>query len=156
MFEKTIRLLVISLLIFSATLAFAATDEISAEFDHPYGPQQWGDYSFYQGPGDTKAYPLVKHNNVKNVILCIGDGMGISQTFLAEARALGVDARLYLEKMPITGIVKTHSANELTTDSAAAGTAMATGFKTNNKMIGMSTDGKKFLTIFQGCHQHPF
>jgi len=81
---------------------------------------------------------------VKNVILLIGDGMGINQVLLSsylEGRVLN------MMKAPFTGFVLTYSANSNVTDSAAAGTALACGFKTNNGMIGILPDGSIIPTI---------
>lgn len=85
-------------------------------------------------------------SQVKNVIYLIGDGMGLSQVYLTsmlEGRPLS------LMKTPYIGLVKTHSANSWVTDSAAAGTALASGFKTNNGMINILPDGTVVPTIFE-------
>jgi alkaline phosphatase len=85
-------------------------------------------------------------SQVKNVIYFIGDGMGLSQVYLTsmlEGRPLS------LMKTPYIGLVKTHSANSWVTDSAAAGTALASGFKTNNGMINILPDGTVVPTIFE-------
>jgi alkaline phosphatase len=74
----------------------------------------------------------------KNIILLIGDGMGYAQV---QASILHSDEYLNMEKFPVTGTIKTSSLNNEITDSGAAGTAMATGHKTNNRMIGMLPDG---------------
>lgn len=81
---------------------------------------------------------------VTNVIYMVGDGMGINHALLAsylEGRILN-----FLKTQNI-GIITTHSANSNVTDSAAAGTALFTGFKTNNGMIGMLPDGTIVPTI---------
>ncbi|MDI6828145.1 MAG: alkaline phosphatase [Armatimonadota bacterium] len=78
----------------------------------------------------------------KNVILMIGDGMGIAQIALTRIKLEREYAVLNMDSMPNTALVKTHSANSTVTDSAAAGTALATGFKTNNGMVGVLPDGK--------------
>jgi alkaline phosphatase len=81
---------------------------------------------------------------VKNVILLIGDGMGINQVLLSsyiEGRVLN------MMKAPYTGYVITYSANSNVTDSAAAGTTLASGFKTNNGFIGVLPDGTPVPTI---------
>ncbi|MBT1248424.1 MULTISPECIES: alkaline phosphatase [unclassified Thermosipho (in: thermotogales)] len=83
---------------------------------------------------------------VKNVIYFIGDGMGINHLVLA---SLLEGKTLNIMKSPFVGYVTTYSANSLVTDSAAAGTALATGFKTNNGMIGMLPDGTIVPTIFE-------
>jgi alkaline phosphatase len=111
------------------------------------------DYSFYTPPSDTSLYPLIPRSSVKNVILMIGDGMGVSQVAAARIRAAGADGKLNIEKMPVLGLIKTHSADGLVTDSAAAATALATGFKTNNGMIGVNPDGKTLVTILEAAGQ---
>ncbi|SHE91054.1 alkaline phosphatase [Marinitoga hydrogenitolerans DSM 16785] len=81
---------------------------------------------------------------VKNVIYMVGDGMGINQAMLASY----LEGRLMnFMKTQNIGIVTTFSANSNVTDSAAAGTALFSGFKTNNGMIGMLPDGTVVPTI---------
>jgi len=104
------------------------------------------DLSFYQTSGTTAPYPLTSDKEVRNVILCIGDGMGSSQIALASTKAGG---KLYMERMPVTGLVQTRSANSRVTDSAAAGTALATGIKTKNGMIGTAPDGQAYRSILE-------
>ena len=89
--------------------------------------------------------------NIKNIIFCIGDGMGLGQTTLARMKTAGPDGMLCIERMPVIGLVRTHSANALRTDSAAAGTALASGVKTNNFRLGMTADGKKYQTILEAA-----
>jgi alkaline phosphatase len=91
--------------------------------------------------------------SVKNVIFCIGDGMGVGQVCLARMKGAGVNGKLYLERLPVTGLIRTHAVDKLVTDSAAAGTALATGFKTNNGMICVSPEGKKYLTILEAAKE---
>jgi alkaline phosphatase len=86
----------------------------------------------------SKTTKNPESNNIaRNIILLIGDGMGTSQIY---AGLVANKGRLNLEKFPITGFSKTYSADDLITDSAASGTAMATGEKTNNGMIGVTPD----------------
>ena len=73
----------------------------------------------------------------KNVILIIGDGMGPNDIALAEKHIDGVyDFGLVLNQIKNHGLCTTHCANNEITDSAAAGTALATGTKTNRGYIG--------------------
>ncbi len=109
------------------------------------------DLSFYQPPITMTAYPLTNAEGVRNVILCIGDGMGLSQITLASMKAGGLAGRLCMERMPVTGLVRTYSANSRVTDSAAAGTAMAAGVKTNNGMIGCAPGGQVYQTILEAA-----
>ncbi len=76
-------------------------------------------------------------NKPQNIILLIGDGMSIPQIC---ASMLTHESPTSFEQFPVTGLVKTHSKSHRITDSAAGGTAIATGHKTNNGMIGMNAD----------------
>ena len=72
-----------------------------------------------------------------NVIYMIGDGMSLPEIY-ATMLATGND--LAFSQFPYSGIVKTKSASNEITDSAAAGTALACGGKTRNGMIGVTPD----------------
>jgi alkaline phosphatase len=79
------------------------------------------------------------------VFYFIGDGMGRAQRAAAEEylRAIaGSDKmQLAMSMLPVQGRTTTASANEPVTDSAAAGTALSTGMKTNNGVLGMNPSG---------------
>ena len=79
----------------------------------------------------------------KYVFYFIGDGMGVNQVFGAaeynEATGYG-PAVINFSQFPVRGFVTTVSASSLVTDSAAAGTALATGVKTYNSAIGLNRD----------------
>ncbi len=77
------------------------------------------------------------NNSPKNIILLIGDGMCIPQVYAA---MLTQDSPTAFEQFPVSGLAKTNSKSHKITDSAAGGTAIATGRKTNNGMIGMNSD----------------
>ena len=81
----------------------------------------------------------------------IGDGMGINQVAGARIKAYGADGRLNMETLPVTGLLKTHSIDDLITDSGASATALSTGYKTRNKMIGMSADTTRVITIMEAA-----
>ena len=82
-------------------------------------------------------YQLSDDFKPQNVILMIGDGMSTPQIYAA---ILASDSPTSFEKFPVSGLVKTNSKSHKITDSAAGGTAIATGHKTNNGMIGMNSD----------------
>lgn len=84
-------------------------------------------------------------NYPKNIILFIGDGMGVAH-ITAGKIARG---NLNLDRFAITGLVTTHSENELITDSAAAATALATGHKTTNRAVSVSADKRPLKTLFE-------
>ncbi|WP_144695879.1 alkaline phosphatase, partial [Chitinophaga vietnamensis] len=77
----------------------------------------------------------------KNVILMIGDGTGLAQMFAGYTANKGA---LSLFKMKQLGLSKTQSIDNYHTDSAAGGSAMGTGVKTNNREIGMD---KTYVSI---------
>jgi len=89
----------------------------------------------------------------KYVFYLIGDGMGASQRQAAEyflqAKTGDDTAKLVMNQLPIAGINTTHSYDSLVTDSAAAGTALAAGFKTNNGVISMLPDGTSVKTLVE-------
>lgn len=77
----------------------------------------------------------------KYVFFFIGDGMGPNQVLTAEmyqAAIAGEDGRvpLLMSQFPYSGQASTFSASDGITDSAAAGTCLASGKKTNNGIIG--------------------
>jgi alkaline phosphatase len=81
----------------------------------------------------------------KNIILFIGDGMGPSQVTAGKI----AKGTLAMERCPVTALVTTWSSDKLVTDSAASGTALATGVKTKNGMISEDPDGKQLKTVLE-------
>ena len=79
-----------------------------------------------------------KGKTPKNIIFMIGDGMGLEQVSTAWTANRG---ELNMEQMPYVGLQRTYCLNWLVTDSAAAGTALASGNKTNKGMIATLPDG---------------
>lgn len=87
----------------------------------------------------------------KNIILLIGDGMGLTQV---TAGMYANGKKLNLDRFPITGLMKTQSASHLITDSAAGATAFSCGCKTYNGAIGMTRSRKPCLTILEQAKQN--
>ncbi len=85
----------------------------------------------------------------KNVILFIGDGMGVSQ--LSAARVLV--GRLQVEDFAVVGLMATHAHDQFVTDSAAAGTALATGVKTYNGAISVGPDKQPRKTVLEWAEE---
>ena len=71
-----------------------------------------------------------------NVILFVGDGMGVSTVTSTRIATVGVDGQLALDRLPYTAISRTASADYITPDSAATMSAMMTGVNTNTGVIG--------------------
>ncbi|MHB0998345.1 MAG: alkaline phosphatase [Armatimonadota bacterium] len=89
----------------------------------------------------------------KNIILMIGDGMGVAQVTLARLSMLESGSKLNMESMPHSALVKNQPADAMITDSAAAASALATGFKTNNGMISTLPDGTQVATILEAAEK---
>ena len=96
-------------------------------------------YELDQNSHEFQDYPT-------NIILLIGDGMGLTQI---SAAMYSNNNRLALAKFPVIGFHKSHAANELITDSAAGGTAIACGIKTNNGNIGTDENGLSTESILE-------
>jgi alkaline phosphatase len=79
----------------------------------------------------------IKGEEVRNVILLVGDGMGLSQV---TAGYYAGGQQTPLQRCQHVGVMTVHSATSIITDSAAGATAFATGKKTRNGMIGMTPD----------------
>jgi alkaline phosphatase len=77
----------------------------------------------------------------KNVILFIGDGMGAGQIKAAGMYRAGTEGTLSFEAFPHRGFLSTRNAEGGVTDSAAAATAMATGTKVSNGVLGVAIPG---------------
>lgn len=87
-----------------------------------------------------------KDEVVENIILLIGDGNGLSQISSA---LLSNGGALTLTQLKSIGLIKTQSADDFTTDSAAAGTAISTGKKTYNRAIGVDIEKKPIENIIE-------
>ncbi len=77
----------------------------------------------------------------KNIVICVGDGMGFEAVKAAGYYAYGEAGTLSFEKFPYHAEIATYAANTPMTDSAAAATAIATGHKVNNGVISMEIPG---------------
>ncbi len=90
----------------------------------------------------------------RNIILMIGDGMSSEHVWAAWICNGG---KLNITQLPVTGFSRTYSANRLITDSAAGGTALACGQKTDNGMLGQTPAGeplRSLAAIFAAAPYH--
>ena len=91
-----------------------------------------------------KLSKLRDNRKAKNIILFIGDGMGLSTITAAriykgqKQEFLGEEYKLSFEDLESTALVKTYSANMQTPDSAATASAMMTGVKTKSGILGLT------------------
>jgi len=116
--------------------------------DENYKPDSTKSYqnsSFYQ-PVQIDENKLKQVYSVKNIILFIGDGMGVGQVFAGMTANKG---QLNLEYLKYIGFTKTQAFGEYVTDSGASGTAIASGVKTYNGAIGVNHDTVVVPTILE-------
>ncbi len=149
--RRTVRALLTTTLFLMIPIVLAGTGLTTAAFNYQTAKADGNDLSFYQPSITKEPYPLTSATRVKNVILCIGDGMGINQVTLAGTKVGGPGGKLHMERFPISGLVRTYSANSRVTDSAAAGTALACGVKTDNGMIGMTPNEQGYCSILEAA-----
>ncbi len=82
----------------------------------------------------------------KNIILLIGDGMGLSQ--MSSAYFYG-ESEPNFSRFPVIGLSRTSSSSHKITDSAAGATAFSAGKKTYNGAIGVDDDKKPLETLVE-------
>ena len=93
---------------------------------------------------------LTTNESIKNVIFMIGDGMGENHIRAGE---IYKGEELNIQKIKDKTYVTTAS-TEPVTDSAAAATALSTGFKTNNGMLGKDEVGKDLENLIEYSHKN--
>ena len=89
-------------------------------------------------------------NEVRNVIIMIGDGMGLEQASCAWVVNRG---KLNLDIFPFTGLSRTYCTDALITDSGAGGTALAVGQKTAESHVGTAADSTDLPSVLVKAQQ---
>ena len=136
-----LSLKILSLFIFlSSACVYGQNDNSGAPVTNSYTNKN---------PYETVKVKPVTGKKVKNVILMIGDGMGLVQVSAAWVANHG---KLNIDNCTSTGFSRTWCANRLITDSGAAGTAMATGVKTNYHCISVDPQGNKLNSLTDLAH----
>jgi alkaline phosphatase len=121
----------------AALFAGAAASQTAVQSSDPY---------FRNGEQALQRALAVQPNTgrAKNVILFVGDGMGVSTVTASriyEGQSRGVDGEsnsLAFERLPYGALSKTYSHDTQVTDSAAGISALTTGVKTRNKVIALT------------------
>lgn len=103
-------------------------------------------------------FATVCFGEIKYIFYMIGDGMGPNQVLAAEMYRAELEGKigrvpLLMTSFPYTGSATTFSASNGITDSAAAGTALATGHKTNNGCLGVDKDSMPVMSIAEQLHK---
>lgn len=106
-------------------------------------------------------FSVLSFAQAKYIFYFIGDGMGTNQVLASEMYLAELEGRigrkqLLLTQFPYSGQVVTFSASNGITDSAAAGTCLATGTKTNNGTLGLSPQKDTLRTIAEILQQQGY
>lgn len=147
----------------SAVVAAACTLPLATQAQPTETPAYW--YESGQAAVRQAAHLEANRHRAKNVILFIGDGMGVST--VTAARILegqlrgdtGEENLLSFETLPYVALSKTYNTNQQTPDSAGTMTAMMTGVKTKAGVINVdqtvyrgdcaSSRGKELVTFLE-------
>lgn len=89
---------------------------------------------------------------VKNIIFLIGDGMGLSSVSMMQL--VNEYRPTIFDEADNIALQKSYSADNRVTDSAASGTALATGHKTNNTYIGVLPNGSAVESLTELAKRH--
>ena len=141
------------LFLLSAAICVAAAAQVDQGRDlSKYADDKFGidDQYTVATPYETVTVGPVKSKKVKNVILLIGDGMGLEQISVGWVLNGG---RLNMDNFRVTGGSRTYAADKLITDSSAGGTAIAVGEKTRCGYIGVDEDGNPVESLLHYAQQ---
>jgi alkaline phosphatase len=87
------------------------------------------------------------------IILFVGEGLAPGRLAATRVYAAGADTPLALDSMPHMALLRNYSNDFAVPDQAAAATALATGVKVNNRLIGCDSEGKALSTLIELAHQ---
>ena len=87
--------------------------------------------------------------DVKNIIIIISDGMGVSHVQASEKWS----GELIMTQLPYVGISTTVTRENETTDSAAGGTAISAGYKTTSRFAAMDAEGNELISVSELARQ---
>lgn len=147
--------------LFSFVSALALAGAATAQSAPPQANDSY--YRAAQQEFATKLAQRPNTNRARNVILFVGDGMGVST--LTAARIYGGQKRnidgesssMAIDTLPYGAMVKTYSHDSQVADSSATATAMVSGIKTRNGVLGVTQEvvrgtctlGHEVVTIFE-------
>ena len=118
-----------------------------------YADNQFSDdeqYTVAEPYQTVSVKPVPADNSIKNVIVMIGDGMGVEQVSCGWVLNGG---HLNLDNFPVTGYSRTYATNRLITDSCAGGSAVATGVKTQYYYMGVDPEGNPVPSVLHDAQK---
>ena len=101
-------------------------------------------------PYQTVTVAPVRSKRIKNVIVMIGDGMGLEQVSVGWVLNGG---HLNLDNCRVTGLSRTYTVDSLITDSCAGGSALGTGVKTRYGYMACDPEGRPVRTLLHDAQK---
>ena len=140
--------------IFATNLTGCTHSANTLAYSQSLSAQQVNNPWFQQAKNDLQnkmQHPVLKNSfsKARNVILFVGDGMGVSTVSAARilqgqiAGQAGEENLLSFEKFPFSGFSKTYNVNQQTPDSAGTMTAMMTGIKTDAGVLSVDEQANR-------------
>lgn len=124
--------------------------EIDARRSSPTAPVSFA----AEGAEPRLAHDFAPDARPRNIVLLVADGLGFSQLMAARAELVGLNRRLELERMPVTGWLATHARTSLGTDSAAGATALASGEKVKPGRLSLGPGDSVLRTLAEAAIDH--
>jgi alkaline phosphatase len=128
------------------TLTSVSADKIAATVNNPWFTKAEANMAELERQMQAQ---VTARGGAKNIILFVGDGMGISTVTAARIKEgqklgkLGEEHQLSFEKMPYSGFAKTYNVDSQTPDSAGTMTALVTGVKTDIGVLGINENATR-------------
>ncbi len=97
--------------------------------------------------------PGAEVGGVRNLVLILGDGMGVGQASTASMVLHGPDGGLAAEAADAVGLHSTTVGNSLIADSAASASALASGLRVDRKALSWLPDGRRPRTLMEAARQ---
>lgn len=111
-------------------------------FVSPVGPMEEKSENFWLDRGqkalNEKLNQKLNANKAKNLIIFIGDGMGLGTVMATRSYIKDVNFQLSFEKFPHVGLAKTYCINYQVPDSSCTATAILSGVKNNYGTVGVN------------------
>lgn len=115
-----------------------------ANFIPPSGPVEEKSAQFWINQGQSLLHKKLNSqqnlNKAKNLVIFIGDGMGISTQMATRSYVSDENSELSFEKFPYSGLAKTYCVNYQVPDSACTATAILSGIKNNFNVVSLTAD----------------
>lgn len=155
LYQSRLKFIFLCLIIFSGLFSLSACGKV--DDNSPQASEQTNPLlSPSSNPWYSAGHQQIKNKNVlikdinpnigaaKNVILFVGDGMSLTTVTAArilegqKQGLLGEENSLSFDGFPFSGLAKTYAVDAQVPDSASTSTAMVTGVKTHNRVLGLS------------------